>query len=176
MKKAFTVGLAGAALAVTLSLVAAGSFKREPAARAAAPVARKTIERAYAPDIVYASTYTGVAHIIHVPQRGERDHASLTDDDEPELTGRDYQRSVQRLPRRTVPRWSFHADAPPPPPPVTRSAVLSAPPPLAEGPTPIRPLPHLGSKIDQADKFDAPDHAAAQPAENIPPAEPPPGG
>ncbi len=173
MKQAVTIALAGAALAATLSLVAAGSFKRELVAKAAQPAARKTIERDYAPDIVYASTYTGVARIIHVPQRDER--ASVNDDDEPELTGRDYQRSVQRLPRRIAPRWSFHADAPPPPP-ATHRAVLSAPPPLADSLSPIRPLPRLGSKVDQADKFDAPDHATASPAENIPPAEPPPGG
>lgn len=174
MKQAVTIALVGAGLAATLSLVAAGSFKRESVAKAAQPAARKTIERDYATDIVYASTYTGVAHIIHVPQRDER--ASVNDDDEPELTGRDYQRPVQRLPRRTAPRWSFQADTPPPPPPVARRAVLSAPPPFADGPSPVRPLPRLGSKIDQADKFDAPDQAAAPPAENIPSAEPPSGG
>jgi hypothetical protein len=37
--------------------------------------------------------------------------------------------------------------------------VLSAPPPAAEGPTPIRPTPRFGSKIDPSDKFNAPDRA-----------------
>ncbi|HZL41449.1 MAG TPA: hypothetical protein VFC45_14355 [Pseudolabrys sp.] len=176
MKQAATIPLAGAALAATLSLVTAGSFKREFVAKAAQLAARKTIERDYAPDTVYASSYTGVADIIHVPQREER--ASVNDDVEPELTGSDYQRPAQRLPRRTAPRWSFQSDTPSPslPPPAAPRTVLSAPPPLADGPSPIRPPPRLGSKIDQTDKFDAPDHRAASPAENIPPAEPPPGG
>jgi len=171
MKKAFTIAVAGAALAATLSLVAAGSFKREPAARAAQPTARKSIERDNVPDFAYASTYTGVAHIIHIPQGDER---ASVNDDEPEITGRDYQRPTQQLPRRTAPRWPSHADEPSPPP-VTRRTVLSAPPPLAEGPTPIRPLPRIGSKIDQTDKFDLPDQGAAPPAVDIPHAEPPPG-
>jgi hypothetical protein len=161
MKKAFTITLVGAGLAATLSLVAAGSFKRESVVRATQPVPGEVAARADTPDLVYASTYTGVAHIIHVPQRAER--VSVNDGDEPELIERDYQRPVQRLPRRTAPRWSFQADVPPPPPPATRRAVLSGPPPLADGLSPIRPLPRLGSKVDQADKFDAPDHAAGPP-------------
>jgi hypothetical protein len=175
MKQAFTIGLACVGLAATLSLVAAGSFRREPVAMATQPVARKTIARDYADEFVYASTYTGVAHIIHIPQRGERDQANVNDDDEPELTGRDYQRPVQQLPRRNAPRWPLHADEPSPPPPVMRRAVLSAPS-LPEGPSPIRPLPRFGSKIDQSEKFDAPDRAAPPPAEAIPPAAPPSGG
>lgn len=177
MKKSFTIALVGAALAVTLSLVAAGSFQRELEARAAQPAARKTIERDYAADFVYASTYTGVAHIIHVPQQGERDQANVNndDDDTPELSGRDNQPPIQRLPRRTEPRWPSNTDASPPPS-VTRRAVLSAPPPLADGPTPVRPLPRIGSSINQPDKFDPPDRAAPPPAEDTPPAAPPPGG
>jgi hypothetical protein len=166
MKQAVTIALAGAALAATLSLVAAGSFKRDSVAKAAQPAPRRVIAREDASNFVYTSTYAGVAHIIHVPQRDER--ASVNDDDESEPTNQDYQQPVQRLPRRTAPRWSFQPDTPSPSPPAAPRAVLSAPPPLADGPSPIRPLPRLGSKIDQTDKFDAPDHTTAPPAEPLP--------
>ena len=47
---------------------------------------------------------------------------------------------------RSKPRWPLDADEPLPLEP--RRTVLSAPPPFDEGPTPIRPTPHFGPKIE----------------------------
>jgi len=43
--------------------------------------------------------------------------------------------------------------------------VLSPPPPLAEGLTPIRPTPRFGAKIGPAEKFNMP--VSATPAPNV---------
>jgi hypothetical protein len=173
MKKALTISLAAAAMAGTLSLVAAGSFNRGEAVgsngdnAAAAPVR--------APSNAYAQNFVGVARIIHVPQSGER--ASLNDRDLGDTIGNDDDTPVApSLRRRSKPRWPPQSDAPPPPS-GPRRAVLSAPPPAAEGPTPIRPTPRFSSKIDPAGKFNAPDTAAATPDaattsdDNSPPAD-----
>jgi hypothetical protein len=158
MKKALTISLAAAAMAATLSLVAAGSFKRGEATGSNGDSA--SAEPVRAPGNAYAQNFVGVARIIHVPQPGERDErASLNDRDQPDATGNDDDTPVTSPPRRrTQPRWPPRSEAPPPPP-GPRRAVLSAPPPAAEGPTPIRPTPRFGSKIDPSDKFNAPDRA-----------------
>ena len=176
MKKALTISLAAAAMAGTLSLVAAGSFNRGEAVgsngdnAAAAPVR--------APSNAYAQNFVGVARIIHVPQSGERDErASLNDRDQGDAINNDDDTPVAPPPRqRSKPRWPPQSDAPPPPS-GPRRAVLSAPPPAAEGPTPIRPTPRFSSKIDPAGNFNAPDTAAATPDaastpdDNSPPAD-----
>jgi hypothetical protein len=158
VKKELTVSLAGVALAATLSLVDADSFKRGPTiATDALPVddvASAAAGNAYAPP------YTGVARIIHVPQRGERDErASINDRDEP----------VTPFPRhRTTPRWPLHGDAPSLPL-GSRRNVQSAAPSLAEGPTPIRPTPRFNAKAADVDKSSAPDNAAAASDVSTPP-------
>jgi hypothetical protein len=42
--------------------------------------------------------------------------------------------------------------------------VLSAPPPQAQGPTPIRPIPKFGAKSETVEKFAQPRDANAPPA------------
>lgn len=167
MKKTLTIVLAVAALAVTLSLVAAGSFKRDAApgtALTSGDVASAAAGNTYAP------TYAGVARIIHIPQRGERDErASVNDRGQPAATSNDDDDEVAPPPRRrTTPRWPLHSDAPPPPPPTQRRNVLSAPPPAATGLTPIRPTPRFDSKADQAEKF-GPSSEPAAAANSSPP-------
>ncbi len=162
MKKALTVSLAGVALAATLSLVGADSFKRgQTMAADALPV--DDVASAAAGN-GYAPPYTGVARIIHVPQNGERD--------EPDAAGNDDNEPVTPAPRhRTTPRSPLRGDAPPPPPGPRRNVQSVAPLP-AEGPTPIR----FNAKADEIDKSSTPDNAAAAsepstpPADNTPPA------
>jgi hypothetical protein len=153
MKKALTLGLVGVALATTLPLVTAGSFNRGPGVDAQTADETAAAAPARAPSKIHAPAYSGVARIIHVPQRGEYDErASVNDRDEPEATGNDQGEPIAPPPRRSVkPRWPQRSDTPRPPPP------------LAEGPTPIRPTPRFGSKIHQADKLNAPGRAAATP-------------
>jgi len=65
-------------------------------------------------------------------------------------------------PARTSPRWTPRSETPRPqprsdaPPSGGRRAVLSAPPPPPEGPSPIRPIPRFGQKVDSGEKFAAP--------------------
>lgn len=183
MKKRLTIGIVAAALAATLTFVAAGPSGREPANdQAPLPGPRVlTIVRAYAPNDQRGP------RIIHVPQAGERDQrandrASMDDRDQPAISN-DVdddevapaprrrlvpapRRPIETQPRSRTPRWQVRSDAPPPPPP--RRAVLSAPPPPAEGPTPIRPTPRFSAKADPADKFSQPRNADA--SEPPPPA------
>jgi hypothetical protein len=161
MKKSLTLCLAGVAMAATLSLVVAGNLKRTPPATA--PTRVISVREA---KLVYASSYAGVAHIIHIPQREERHaRASVPERDEQEIIPN---RDELVTPRhRIAPRWPSRSEAPPPP--LQRRAVLSAPPPLAEGPTPIRPLPRFGAKTSDAGKFSSPDHPAGAPADMAPP-------
>jgi hypothetical protein len=129
--------------------------------------------------------------IIHVPQA--RASASVNDRDEPAISTDDddgapaSRRCVAPAPQRQddpplrprAPRWQPRSDATPPLA-VPRRAVLSSPPPPAEGPTPIRPIPRFNSKADPADKFgqprDARSSAPPLPAGNSPPSEVPDGG
>jgi hypothetical protein len=177
MKKALTISLAAAAMAATLSLVAAGSFKRGEATGSNARAADDNVSIAplRAPSNAYAQNFVGVARIIHVPQSGERDErASINERDQPEAIDADDDAPVAPPPRRRVqPRWPPRSDALPPPS-GPRRAVLSAPPPSADGPTPIRPTPRFSSKIDPAAKFNAPDTVsvtsdAAPPPDDNPP-------
>ena len=166
MKTSLTLCLAGVAMAATLSLVAAGNLNRAPAATAPTRVIQVREVK-----IVYASSYAGVAHIIHVPQHEERQErqvrASVPERDEQEIIPN---RDELVTPRhRSAPRWPLRSEAPPQPP-LQRRAVLSVPPPLADGPSPIRPLPRLGAKTSDADKFSSPDHAAGTPTADLAPA------
>ena len=234
MKKRLTIGIVGAALAATLTFVAAGSFKSEPAIETdvlpayeilttvrsmglkqiSEPVRRgpyyvlhaidprgtqvRVVADAQFGDIlsvapsrnVASLRYPSIPRIIHVPQA--RVSASINDRDEPAISNDDddgappARRRVAPAPQRQddpplrprAPRWQPRSDAPPPPDP--RRAVLSASPPQAEGPTPIRPTPRFNSKADPADKFgqprDARSSAPPPPAGYSPPSEPPHGG
>jgi hypothetical protein len=165
MKTSLTLCLAGVAMAATLSLVAASNYNRAPTASAPARVIQVREVK-----LVSASSYAGVAHIIHIPQYEER-HArasaglSVSERDEPTDT---YNHDEPILPRhRSAPRWPSRSEMPPPPA-LQRRAVLSGPPPLADGPTPIRPLPRLGAKSSDADKFSSPDRTASAPPDLAP--------
>jgi hypothetical protein len=166
VKTSLTICVVGVAMAATLSFVAAGNYKRTP-------VAARTQTRVTAvsePRLVFASSYTGVAHIIHIPQHNEHHaRASVSERDEPEITANRYEPVKPR--HRSAPRWPLQSETPPPPP-LQRRAVLSAPPPLADGPSPIRPLPRIGVKTSDADKFSSPDHPSSVPTDiALPPAE-----
>ena len=189
MKKRLTIGIVAAALAATLSFVAAGSSGRDQVTdqatdRAPPPGARVlTIVRGYAPNDQRGP------RIIHVPQAGERDQrandrASIDDRHQPAVANDVDDDEVAPAPRRRLvpaprrpietqphprtPRWQVRSEAPPPRPPETRRAVLSVPPPPAEGPTPIRPTPRFSAKADPAEKFSQPRDASA--SESPPPA------
>jgi hypothetical protein len=182
VKKGLIIVVAAAALAATLSFVSAGSSSREQVTDTDAlpayeilttmrlmglnpisePVRRGPyyVLHAYDPrgievrvvadaqfgDILYiaparalntayAPRYQRGPRIIHVPQPGESD-----DSDEPTASTNNHDEIVP-LPRRR------------------------ATPPLADGPTPIRPTPRFNSKADAADKFDQPRDARS----NAPP-------
>jgi hypothetical protein len=66
------------------------------------------------------------------------------------------QASVPPRAHDKAPRWKLRSDAPPPPPSGPKRAVLSAPPPGAEGPTPIRPTPRFESSAEGAARFASP--------------------
>lgn len=116
-----------------------------------------------------APHYERGARIIHVPQSGEReDRSNVNERDEPAASNDDAAEKIAPpAPRRATPRP--RSDAPLPPPPGPRRTVLSAPPPPAEGRSPIRPTPRFNSKIDPAERFGAPGDLT------ITPSTPPPG-
>jgi hypothetical protein len=166
MKTSLTICVVGVAMAATLSFVAAGNYKRTPVAA----TTRTRVTPLSEPQPVFASSYTGVAHIIHIPQReARRARASasprVSERDEPEITDNQDEPVMPR--HRSAPRWPLRSETPPPP--LQRRAVLSAPPPLADGPSPIRPLPRFGGKTSDADKFSSPDYPASAPANMAPP-------
>lgn len=229
MKKALTIGLVAAALAATLTFVAASSKTGvQSAALPDAPTPPQTAPYAVmAQNTVSVLNYDRGPRIIIVPQAGDRDdrtnsRASVNarryeddDDDvappvrstprwapraEPQRTERPYvappPRRVEaparpRMETRTVrhidmskPKAERPAQEalPIPQPPSPRRAVLSAPPPPAEGPTPVRPTPRFDSKFGS--KAEAPANPVETPADltndSPPPADitadqPPPG-
>jgi hypothetical protein len=126
----------------------------------------------------YVPGYRRGARIIQIPQPGDydEDSASVDRGDAPvppkphTAKPRPEKPRAQASAPRTTPRWKLRSDSPPPPPPTgPRRAVLSAPPPLAAGPTPLRPTPKFGAKADAAEKF-------ASPAESGVAADAPPRG
>jgi hypothetical protein len=202
LQKAMTIGLVVAALAATLPFVFAGS-KTDAATEAVPPEYKIAARVRMADASVVVPSYDRGPRIIHVPQRGERnerviDRASV-DRDDPDLSNNedDYEatpprRRVAPPPVRTTPRWAprrealappkpvrradlpkFRTEAPVPQPPSPRRAVLSAPPPPAEGPTPIRPTPRFGSKAEAGEMSAAP-RAAEITADMPPPGYTPP--
>jgi hypothetical protein len=232
MKKALTIGLAGAAVAATLSFVAT-SLKTESPVVSEAKAAESG--PATAP-IVLAQVlnYDRGPRIIIVPQAGDRMDRSrasvsrdvIEDDDiapppvrtaprwAPNLESKRPEtprvetaprrvetpvrsRSETRQETRGEPRKVRHIDmskpkskaepkeavqVPIPQPPSPRRAVLSAPPPPAEGPSPIKPTPRFDSSALGA-KAEAAKPAEPQPEstyDSLPPGEitadsPPPG-
>ena len=177
MTRVLTIVLAWASLGFMLTF-AAGSFKNEPATAAAArgngPCAVDEVQvTPTAPPV-----YQRGARIIQVPQTGAL--ASVNDRDEPNATEDDDDDNGEAapLPRRRLaappqvkdnpplrpraPRWQPRSDiAPQPADP--RRVVLSAPPPQAQGPTPIRPIPKFGAKSEPVEKFAQPRDANAPP-------------
>jgi hypothetical protein len=183
-----TIAVVGAVLAATLTFVAAGSPQREPVAAresglvAPAPPPGVTIVNAQ----IYrgAQVYRGGPHIIHVPQADDPDErvnsrrASINrravpqatiddDDDEPappphRRVAPDPQPQSDIPPRSHAPRWQL------------RTIQSAPPPPMADGPTPIRPIPRFDAKTDPAGKFAQPRDArlgAPPPSEPGPPTE-----
>jgi hypothetical protein len=174
LKKALTIGLVAAALAATLPFVFAGARTeaRPEAEQTAAYTIAARVRIADASDAVPA--YTRGPRIIHVPQAGERARASVSERDDPYVSDSDIddeevapppRRRLAPPPVRSTPRWAPRREAAPSPkpirrvdlpkfrdepipqPPGPRRAVLSAPPPWAEGPTPIRPTPKFETKF-----------------------------
>ena len=154
MRKALTIAVIGAAVAVTASFVS-GS-KREAVAQA---------ETMPAYQIVTIPQYERGPRIIHVPQPGD-DRASVNERYEPDVSNDidteepappPKPRRVTPKPRSEIaPKLQRRSDAPPPPLGPQR-AILSAPPPsLAEGPTPVRPTPRYRTNAEPADKFVTP--------------------
>lgn len=178
MKTRLTIAVVGAVLAATLTFVAAGSSQREPVPARESDIAAPTPPPAVT--IVNAQIYRGGPHIIHVPQADDpyqrvnsrrasinrRDVPQATiddDDDEPAPPPRRRVAPAPQLkseiaPRSRAPRWQLRSDEPPPNSQQgLRRPILSAPPPpMADGPTPIRPIPRFGANTDPAGKFAQP--------------------
>jgi hypothetical protein len=168
-----TAKLSGAAIAAALVavLIAALTWPGEAQQRGA-QAAQYGDEAAVPIPVVNSRHYDAGMRIIHVPQPGEPAANYLVGKGETAAIIDD-QIEIAAPPKR---KW-IAAPAPPRPrrilPPAAaglRRAVLSAPPPAAEGPTPIRPLPRWRS----SEKFTIPPEAApaAAPAESITAAAP----
>ena len=151
---------------------------------------------------VYMLDYERGPRIIHVPQPGERASAAVRpvsrasvsreepeveEDDEivepaPQPAAPSSKKKIRVIPMQRqvsappvpdkAPRWKMRTDAPPPPPSGPKRAVLSAPPPGAEGPTPIRPTPRFESNAEGAARFAAPIEPAPSAADTEPPLPP----
>ena len=174
MTRVLTIVLAWASLGFMMTF-AAGSFKHEPATAAASrgngPCAVDEVE--VAPAVPPA--YLRGPRIIQVPLNAAL--ASVNDRDEPNATNDDDDVAAPPSRRRLAPsphvkdnpplrprapRWQPRTDVAPKPADPPR-VVLSAPPPQAQGPTPIRPIPKLGAKSDPVEKFAQPRDANAPP-------------
>lgn len=163
MRKALTIAIIGAALAVAMSFVL-GS-KREA-------VAQAEILPTY--QVVTIPRYERGPRIIHVPQPGEeragvneRDDPAVSNDDEPEEAAPPPpRRRIAPKPRSDIaPKRQRRSDAPPPPPPGPPRAILSAPPPPAASLSPIRPTPRYKYNADSGDKFGLPRDPAVNTSE-----------
>jgi len=155
MKWALTIAIVAACCAAPFSIVSAGSRGPERA-RAAAFTAD------------YVNPYSAAPRIIHVPSADER--ASVETNDWPDV---DADLRARKAPTRTAPAHRSHpvikpakphrtiepkrashrrpysasARDVPPPAPVEHRAILSAPPPPLDGPTPIHPTPRFGAPV-----------------------------
>lgn len=180
MKTALAIGWLVVALAATLVFAGSGSSQPVSVADAAPPAVAYVIP-----------SYERGPRIIHVPQpddaRGHRT-SNVSDEDDEEVAPPPRRRAAP--PPRTTPRWPPQPEIarkpvrqiaitksrpidPPAPRPVSqppgpRRAILSAPPPPAEGPTPIRPTPNFGAKAQAGEQFAAPREPAI--TEDSPPA------
>ena len=162
VKKALTIGLAGVALAVTLSLVAADSFKREQTIATDALPTNEilTTVRSMGLDPIGEPLRRGPYYVLHAyDPRGVEvrvvadaqlgDILSVTPARAPINTYTPYYVRGPRIihvPQRgepAAPRPEHRGDAAPLPQPAPRRDALSASPSLADGPTPIRPTPRF---------------------------------
>jgi hypothetical protein len=180
MTRLLTIVLAWASLGFMLTF-AAGSFKNEPAtaAYASANGLCEIDEAQVAPAAPQA--YLRGPRIIQVPQTAalarvnNRDEPNATnDDDDDEVAAPAPRRRLAPSPlvkdnpplRPRAPRWQPRSDvAPKPADP--RRVVLSVPPPQAQGPTPIRPIPKLGAKSEPVEKFAQPGDTNAPPPADL---------
>lgn len=151
---------------------------------------------------LYRLDYERGPRIIHVPRPGERanDRASIRpvnrvsvsreepaveEDDEvveaappPPAPSKKKVRVIPMHRQASVPppasdkapRWKMRSESPPPSGP--KRAVLSAPPPSAEGPTPIRPTPRFESNAEGAARFASPIEPVAPTPDAVPPLPP----
>lgn len=175
MKRALTIAIVAVCFAAPLSFVAAGS--REP---------ERTRPTAFISE--YVNPYSAAPRIIHVPDAHERaslDRSDWPHDDSANLRARQAPLRTAPLhrpqpvvehakPHRTIePKRAQHrrpystsARDVPPPAPVEHRAILSAPPPPLDGPTPIRPTPRFGAPVVKPQPADQ--HAEAAPAVSEP--------
>ncbi len=126
----------------------------------------------HALNTAYAPRYVREPRIIQVPQPGN-DRASVNERDENteplaitsddiEEPGLPPDRAKSKPRSVTAPKSQRRrSEAPPSPPLGPPRTVLSAPPPPAEGPTPLHPTPRYNSNGDNSDKFGAPGDATA---------------
>lgn len=183
MKKAAAIALVAAALAVAVPFVFAGPRTEAIAVPEYNIVAN--VRMADASVVVPAYTRgPRIIQVPQPSERNAR--ASIGDRDNLDISNYedDYERTPPRRqavpPLRTVPRWAPKREAVVPPkprhiettklhgndasaslPPISqplgpRRTMLSAPPPAAEGPTPIRRTPKFGAKAEAGEKFTAP--------------------
>lgn len=194
MKKALTIGLAGVALVVTLSLVAADSFKREQTIATDVLPANEilTTVRSMGLDPIGEPLRRGPYYVLHAyDPRGVEvrvvadaqlgDILSVT----PARALNDaYAPSYERGPRiihipqrgerdgrasiddRDQPDAVGNDDGEPVMPPLRHRTT-----PHAEGPTPIRPTPRFKAMVDKINKSSMPDDTAAASEPSTPPAD-----
>lgn len=200
MKKALTISLAGVALAITLSLVAAGSFKREQTIATDAVPAKEilTTVRSMGLDPTSEPLRRGPYYVLHAYNSRGIEMRVVADAQLGDILSvtpvralnSAYAPSYERGPRiihvpqrgerderasvddRHEPGAAGNDDDEPvTPPPRHRTT-----PPPAKSPTPIRPTPQFKAKADKVNKSSTPDDTAAAseastpPADNTPPA------
>lgn len=169
MKKALTIGLVAAALAATLTFVAASS-KNETAVPSAAPDAQTPAYTVVAQNIVSVLNYDRGPRIIIVPQAGDRDERTSsrgsvnpgrTEDDDDDIAPA--RRGIAPPPVRATPRWAPRAE-----PQRNEKPYIAAPPRRAETPARPRSEPRTVRHIDMSKP------KAERPAPEAPPIPQPP--
>jgi hypothetical protein len=166
VKRLLTIGITSVALAATLSVV---TVRGE--VLSVSPVAQPT---------VYAPRYDFGPRIIHVPQPGEEDAASVPhvrrvmpdDDDDAEERATPPRRQSAPRPQRqktsdTPPaprRKPYNVAVPERPAPAERRTVLRAP--VHDGPTPVKPTPRFAKETGA--KFPPPPPPGYTPPANLP--------
>lgn len=195
MQKALTIGVAAAAIVAALSFHAAGGAGAETAA---AGKGRLTLHYVRGPRIIHVpqpgewqeDAPDNTFERDQIPARGNRhvvrgssnanDHANddSKDDVAPPAPRRRAATSTHRSPpkpRRERKPYSASPPLPSPPPPAPLGpprAVLSAPPPRAEGMSPIYPTPRFEAKAEPAEKFTSPSDPLS--TASVPPGDAPP--